>query len=350
MRIIGSIFLCPIIIFVSFGKIHAQTVLSDSIRTGILNYYAKIPQEVIYVHTDRDYYFPKDTVWFRAYLHDAATNKPSLRSKFVYVELWDNATDTLLIRAKIKADSIGVFANALTLPPSLRNGAYTLVAYTQWMCNFPKERFFYKQIHVVNDTVPHAIKRKTRRLDVISVSLMPEGGYLLAGCRQRLAYKAIGDDGLGVNVHVRLININGEVLQEGNSQHLGMGWLSLYVNPDEPLWLEARTKDSLSCRVKLPEPLLQGISFEVSQRNGNIQISPFATEGFDSRKVILIVYGSDNLIVKELNGLSPIRIPMEKLNPGVINVALVDSASQKVWAERLVFVRAKQVNIEVKKN
>ena len=141
-----------------------KTVLNSAIETlqektdtldiqqRILDYYRKVPQEQIYVHTDRPYYVPGDTVWFRAHLVDAVTHTPISRSRYVYVELLDNAIDTLVQRVMVKCDSDGVFANAITLPRQLRSGCYTLAAYTQWMRNFPVERFFYKRLLVVGNT------------------------------------------------------------------------------------------------------------------------------------------------------------------------------------------------------
>ena len=121
------------------------------IEQRILGYYARVPQERIYLHTDRPYYVPGDTVWFRAHLVDAVTHTPINRSRYVYVELLDNAADTLCQRIIVRCDSDGVFANALTLPRHLRGGSYTLAAYTQWMRNFPAERFCYHPLWVAGN-------------------------------------------------------------------------------------------------------------------------------------------------------------------------------------------------------
>ena len=118
------------------------------IQQRILDYYAHAPQEQIYLHTDKPYYVPGDTVWFRAHLVDAVTHTPISRSRYVYVELLDNQTDTLCQRIIVRCDSNGVFANAIPLPHTLHGGNYTLAAYTQWMRNFPAERFCYKTLTV----------------------------------------------------------------------------------------------------------------------------------------------------------------------------------------------------------
>ena len=122
------------------------------IQQRILDYYRQVPQEIIYVHTDRPYYVPGDTVWFRAHLVDAVTHTPISRSRYVYAELLDNAVDTLVQRIIVKCDSDGVFSNAITLSKTLKGGTYTLAAYTQWMRNFPVERFYYKQLTVVDNS------------------------------------------------------------------------------------------------------------------------------------------------------------------------------------------------------
>ena len=108
-----------------------------------------VPQECICIQTDKPYYAPGDTVWLRAHLMDTDTNIPVNRSRFVYVELYDQQADTLMQRMMIRSDEKGVFANRLLLPKTLQGGVYTLVAYTQWMRNFPVERFCYQPLTVV---------------------------------------------------------------------------------------------------------------------------------------------------------------------------------------------------------
>lgn len=132
-------------------KLQEKTDTLD-IEQRILDYYQRVPQEQIYVHTDKPYYVPGDTVWFRAHLVDAVTHTPISRSRFVYVELHDQQADTLMQRIIVKCDSDGVFANAILLPKTMNGGSYILAAYTQWMRNFPAERFFYKQLLVVGST------------------------------------------------------------------------------------------------------------------------------------------------------------------------------------------------------
>ena len=133
------------------------------IEKRILEYYAHVPQEQIYLHTDKTYYVPGDTIWFRAHLVDAVTHTPISRSRYVYVELLDNAADTLVQRIIVRCDSDGVFANAITLPRHLHGGTYTLAAYTQWMRNFPTERFCYKALTVIANMRDEELEMSAQR-------------------------------------------------------------------------------------------------------------------------------------------------------------------------------------------
>ena len=158
-----------------------------NIEQRILDYYQKVPQEQIYVHTDKPYYVPGDTVWFRAHLVDAVTHTPISRSRYVYVELHEQQPDTLVQRIIVKCDSDGVFANALVLPRELKGGGYTLAAYTQWMRNFPAERFFYKQLLVVANTSPSGSQYEAVGLTVRSRrthSMKPSDSALELGQRK----------------------------------------------------------------------------------------------------------------------------------------------------------------------
>jgi|GEM_PF-3502841 len=46
-----------------------------------------IPQEKVYLHTDKPYYSAGEDIWFKTYLVNATTHLPYTKSRFVYVEL-----------------------------------------------------------------------------------------------------------------------------------------------------------------------------------------------------------------------------------------------------------------------
>lgn len=326
-----------LVLSILFGRtICAQ----QTINSKVLDYYGKVPQEKLYVHTDKSVYIAGDTIWMRVHMADAATNKPVCRSKFVYVELSDNNNGKLVRRIMIKADEDSVFANMIALPSDISAGHYTLTAYTQWMRNFGNDGFFYKQLLVADDKSLHNDSIVAKTIKAISVSLLPEGGHLIAGKQQRLAYKAIGDNGKGVDVTVQLVNAAGDVLQLSRSEHLGMGYLSVNVQEDEQLSVIATTKDGLSCKVQLPKAQKTGVAMTVEQRGGQLLIKPICSDDIDLKTFAIVAYGSGNLLTVPLTGNSArttVSLPTAQMKEGVVNVAIVDDMNN-VWSERLVFI------------
>ena len=136
----------------------AMAQVGDELVERIVTYYQELPQENIYVHTDKPYYTEGDTIRFRAYLLDAATHRPVSRSKRIYVELHDRTTDTMTECHTVTCDTTGVFADMIVLPKSQHEAQYTMVAYTLWMRNFSPSHFFYKTV-----TQPSGIAKQTTK-------------------------------------------------------------------------------------------------------------------------------------------------------------------------------------------
>jgi Large extracellular alpha-helical protein len=142
------------LIFIHFLSIYALSVFSaDNDVQTIARSFAEIwhfaPQEKVYLHTDKPYYSAGETLWFSAYLTNAATHISNTKSRYIYVELLDIG-DFVVSRVKIRKDSIG-FKGYIKLSPETPAGMYNLRAYTYWMQNVHRDFFFTKQIYIGND-------------------------------------------------------------------------------------------------------------------------------------------------------------------------------------------------------
>ncbi len=156
----------------------------EEIARRILDYYAKVPGERLYIQTDRTCYMPGDTLWMRLHVADAATGLPVSRSQFVYVELYERQRDTLVQRIMVKNDGSGVFASAMLIPRKAATGIYTLAAYTRWMQNFNTADFAYRHISIggnataTNANLPAAVTGQQ------TIEVAQRKGQLLIKMRQ----------------------------------------------------------------------------------------------------------------------------------------------------------------------
>lgn len=118
----------------------------QTLAQKLVEYYARFPQEKIYVQTDKPYYLGGETIWFRAYLVKASGHKLSTLSKKVYVEL-ANENDSVI--KKILLNAADLKTNGyIRLSDSLQEGNYVLRAYTNWMLNFNPQFIFSKKIYI----------------------------------------------------------------------------------------------------------------------------------------------------------------------------------------------------------
>ena len=106
-------------------------------------------EEKIYVHTDKPYYYPGESIWFKGYVNYRA---PSLRdslSQTVYVELLERQKKTIKQSKVLRIDS-GLFHGDFLLLDTLSSGSYYLRAYTNLNRNFGDNKLFVKPIPVLN--------------------------------------------------------------------------------------------------------------------------------------------------------------------------------------------------------
>jgi len=132
-----------------------QSGFSDQVIAFFNSQVMRLPQEKLYLQTDKPYYSAGEDIWFKGYLVNAITHTPMAQSKFIYVELINQA-DSVYQRIKIRKDSLG-FVGKIKLSAEIPFGYYTLRAYSYWMRNTGDDFFFRKQIFIGNP-IDDAIK------------------------------------------------------------------------------------------------------------------------------------------------------------------------------------------------
>ena len=106
------------------------TTLQDNFDRFTKNY----PQERVYLHFDNTSYFKGEHIYYKAYVVDDSSLKPSDLSKILYVELvnpigYPVETQKLMVRN-------GQTSGSFLLKDTLNAGFYEVRAYTAWMLNF----------------------------------------------------------------------------------------------------------------------------------------------------------------------------------------------------------------------
>lgn len=117
-------------------------------------YFKAYSLEKLFVHTDKSYYSPGDTLWFKTYLSGIDNRNGLVRSGVLYLEIL-SPEETLVKRISIPL-ILGIGWGQFILQPEIfTEGNYTLRAYTNWMQNFGEEGFFTKAIPIIAAVEDH---------------------------------------------------------------------------------------------------------------------------------------------------------------------------------------------------
>jgi uncharacterized protein YfaS (alpha-2-macroglobulin family) len=86
-NLIASIFLLLTFSF-PFAKQDKKTgEETDNLSTKFKQWNDSLPEDRVYIQCDKPFYSPGESVWFTAYIRDAASFKASSKSDIIHVEL-----------------------------------------------------------------------------------------------------------------------------------------------------------------------------------------------------------------------------------------------------------------------
>lgn len=140
---------CWIVMSLCCGSLWGQFLPPDTLINRAWRQSILFPQEKLHLHTDKSAYSAGENIWLRAYVVDAQSNRPMLKSRYVYVELLD-PFGKVKERNRLKQDEQGAVYGYVALEDTLPTGTYTLRAYTRYMENAGEEYFFRKPVRIVN--------------------------------------------------------------------------------------------------------------------------------------------------------------------------------------------------------
>lgn len=134
----------------------APTPPPDSIpadwQARLEGYHLNGAPEKCYLQLDRTLFQPGETVWFSAYLRDAANLMPALNSQILYVELLDPRGSAVQHKTLFIAD--GQAAGEFLLDAGWPGGLYKIRAYSNWMRNDMDRPTFEREITLQKVVLP----------------------------------------------------------------------------------------------------------------------------------------------------------------------------------------------------
>jgi hypothetical protein len=173
------------------------------------------------------------------------------------------------------------------------------------------------------------------------VQFFPEGGTLLTGNWQRVAFKAIGPDGFPVEVDEGEVYQDSTLIATFTSTHDGMGMFRIPVSSEHRYSVMTRLETGEVLRQELPEPSETGFGVIVATVEDSI-LSYRVIKGERSEfpeDLYLLVHASGHIMgLERVDRLFKGRMQLNDFPEGIAHVMLVDKTG-RVYSERIVFVR-----------
>lgn len=172
------------------------------------------------------------------------------------------------------------------------------------------------------------------------VSFLPEGGNLVAGTFNRVAFKAINSSGQGEAVSGTLRDEQDSILFAFHSIHRGMGTFGFIPQSGKKYVAVCENQSGQSKRFVLPEALERGYGLQVNRVNEKFFVKLLCCGDAPTESLYLLAHqkGWPVMIHPYKQGNMTYAFEVEKFLPGVASFLLV-AENGKILNERMVFVR-----------
>ena len=329
LRLIIAVVICLLVKQVSFAQ-QMDSVLAI--------YEEQFPREKIHIHFDRTLYNKDETIWYKLYLL-AGNNELSKQSKNVYVAWYDTSGNLLKQTASPLFQSSA--KGAFEIPANYKGDYIHVKAFTRWMLNEDSAYLYEKDIPInvgIVETKTKKVFAKTK------LEVFPEGGFLVQGLTNRVAFKATNPSGLPVMIKGFVLNDKNKVVDTLKVLHDGMGIFTLKSNPGENYQLSFTDENAQKTTLPLVISKSKGVGLSVSMDYEKAYVSVERSKELPAnfKHLHLLVHQNQQVLYTvsfkgEDKLLQKAALPIDELATGIVQFSLFTED----WiplAERIVFV------------
>lgn len=325
------------------------TLLSNCLSAQDINKFIESQETVLvqklYLHTDREFYFIGDTLWFSAYLLEGKSHAPLAGNCNLYVELLNQNGDFL--QKELFLIKEGHSSGYLSLSEkNIKKGKFLIRAYTDYLKQFGDDMIFTKAINIsdVKNSSGFELAETKDKPQHIILDFFPEGGFLLNGKMNTLAFKAINTSGKEVDISGKIFDDLGNMVVDFKTFYKGMG--CIYFVPDINKKYRVKLDGQLTLEYKLPKIRTKGAKLMLASQSSkgiNLNIITHENKASDNYYVAFFHRGVGIHYFK-INGTQTnkiLKIKSQYLKNGINRLILLNNKYEPI-SERLVFCNLKE--------
>jgi len=341
MRKIGFFAILFVIVCNSVSFSQGNPALQN-IVTKLKAYSASHIAEKAYLQFDKPYYTAGDTMYFKAYMTIGERHELSKTGSILHVDLIDPSN--IIINNIILHVNNSMAWGDLSLPDMLKAGAYRIRAYTRYMQNEPRY-FFDKTIAISSSHSINSGEVDTRQAVNPDMQFFPEGGELIASVISKVAFKAIGTNGMGMKAKGTIVDNANLQVATFSSNDLGMGFF--YIQPEAGKTYKAKITfaNGTQSTIALPVVADKGIVLHVTDTTDKVGIEIVCNKAYlqenMNKDINLLIYSNgllSQVTTKLDNKEMGMDLPKAKFPSGVLRITLFSQDGEPL-SERLVFLK-----------
>ncbi|WP_267402430.1 MULTISPECIES: TonB-dependent receptor plug domain-containing protein [unclassified Chryseobacterium] len=185
-------------------------------------------------------------------------------------------------------------------------------------------------------------------LNNLDVKLMPEGGSLINGIEQNIAFKILDEFEKPVDATLEIFNQNHQKIKEISAYNFGMGSFLFTAKKDETYYAKVAKPENIKSIYPFSVAKNEGVVLNVTKEKKTFYFKLFSTD----EKTVLVkgnfrekeIY-SQSIILKK--GLNSFEIPEHQLPVGICRFTVFEKDIP--LAERVIFANEnKQLSIKIK--
>ena len=323
-----------VILSFSLGTVYSQPELIDESTAERSTFHDDIVEN-FHLHLNKTSFVRGERIWFKAYVYDQNSQKPSFETTNLNVALFDE--EGREVKRKLIYVENGVGFGDFAIDSTLINKKYYISAWTNWMKNFERSNTFHERIEIINSSdaqVKDLFPDTQYEIDVY-----PEGGSVLADAENVMAIHWKGYKKILDNIRVRLLTTNGDtIIDPIRLTSNGLGKFTYRHRRNKNYELHFAITGGQTIIKKLPSADVQGVSLMVNSLHPtNVHVQVLTNERnlpfLQGKLFTLTVSGQDSTHIRQIyvNDLKQ-SIAFEKkfLSDGINHLILENEQGAKL--------------------
>lgn len=324
-----------------------------------MNFAQTMPQEKVYLHFDNTGYFKGETIWFKGYVIRADNGKPTDLSTVLYVELVNPSGDVVETR-KLPIQE-GMAHGDIKLDSLYTTGFYEVRAYTRYMTNWGNGGIFSRVFPVFNapkqegdyskmvmDDMGYRKRLPNVRTDDgsdtkesgMKVRLYPEGGKLVRGVPNRVAFYVTDKTGVGIEASGRLLDEQKEELSAVSTIRDGKGVFDVMLD-GTPKYLRLIDANGKKHDVRLAEGEPEGLTMKMNTlKDEVVEVTVYATPSMVGKLLGYTLINNGRIMMADtVYAERAMMIPFDRASlPAGVNQLTFFTADGHIQADRQFFI------------